>query len=146
MTLLYKDTSDKIIKAFYKVYNTLGYGFLTNVYKNALHDELGNLKLTCQKKKTFKVYYNYKSVGFYFADLVVENCILLEIISVEDIIEEEELKLVNNLRASNIEIGMILNFGKKPQFKRKIFTNDKKKLSLETLNSYEKDGFKQASI
>lgn len=127
MSLLYKDTSDKIIKGFYRVYNTLGFGFLSPVYINALHHELCTLHLECEKEKSVKVYYQDQSVGIYIADLIVEECILLEIITTENISAENELVLLNNLRASDIEIGMILNFGRKPLFKRRILTNDKKK-------------------
>lgn len=123
---LYKDLSDKIINAFYTVYNTLGYGFLEKVYENALMQELINKNLFCEKQKPIKVYYQQKVVGEYFADIIVDNKIILELKAAEALVEEHELQLINYLKATEIEIGLLLNFGKKPAFKRKIFTNDKK--------------------
>ncbi len=123
---LYKDLSDKIINAFYTVYNTLGYGFLEKVYENALMQELINKNLICEKQKPIKVYYQQKVLGEYFADIIVEDKIILELKAAESLIEEHELQLINYLKATEIEIGLLLNFGKKPAFKRKIFTNDKK--------------------
>ena len=126
MNLLHKDTTDIILKSFYKVYNNLGYGFLEKVYGNALLYELRNQGLDCEKQKPIKVYYEQIQVGEYYADIIVNECIILELKAAESIAEEHEFQLINYLKATEIEIGLLLNFGKNPEFKRKIFTNNKK--------------------
>jgi GxxExxY protein len=127
MELLHKDITDKIIKAFYTVYNELGFGFLEKVYENALFLELVKIGLYCEKQKQIKVYYNGQIVGEYFSDIIVNGCVIAELKAAESLCEEHESQLINYLKATEIEVGLLLNFGKKPEFKRKIFTNDKKK-------------------
>ena len=122
--LLHKELSDLIINAFYTVYNALGYGFLEKVYENALFTELKNKGLHCEKQKPIKVYYDQKVVGEYFADIIVEDSIIIELKATESLMDEHEVQLVNYLKATEIEVGLLLNFGKKPTFKRKIFTNN----------------------
>ncbi|TAN68321.1 MAG: GxxExxY protein [Methylobacter sp.] len=128
MELLHKDITDQIINAFYKVYNELGSGFLEKVYQNALFLELIAVDLCCEKQKQIKVHYNGQIIGEYFADLIVNDCVIIELKASESLAEEHELQLINYLKATEIEVGLLLNFGKKPQFKRKLFTNDKKKI------------------
>ena len=128
MELLHKDITDKTIKAFYKVYNELGFGFLEKVYQNALFLELISMDLYCEKQKQIKVHYNGQIIGEYFADLIVNNLVIIELKAAETLVKEHELQLINYLKATEIEVGLLLNFGKYPQFKRKIFTNDKKKI------------------
>jgi GxxExxY protein len=123
MELLHQVITDKIIKAFYEVYNELGYGFLEKVYQNALHLELSSMDLTCEKQKQIKVYYNDQIVGEYFADLVVNELVIVELKAAETLAKEHELQLINYLKATEFEVGLLLNFGKRPQFKRKLFTN-----------------------
>ncbi len=89
--------------------------------------ELIKSGLNCVKQKPIKVYYNEQVVGNYYADIIVNNSIILELKAAESLVEEHELQLINYLKATDIEIGMLLNFGKKPQFSRKIFTNENKK-------------------
>ena len=120
--LLHKDISDLIIKAFYNVYNTLGYGFLEKVYENAMLIELQKLGLNAKRQVPIKVFYEEELVGEYFADIVVEENIILELKAAENLREEHECQLINYLKATEIEVGLLLNFGKKPQFKRKIYT------------------------
>ncbi len=126
--LLHKELSNKIIKCFYTVYNTLGFGFLEKVYENALMIELSKNGLKAEKQKHIKVYYENQTVGEYFADIIVDDSIILELKAAEFVVEEHELQLINYLKATEIEIGLLLNFGKNPEFKRKIFTNDRKKI------------------
>ena len=125
---MHKNLTDKIIYCFYKVYNELGFGFLENVYQNALYFELLNCGLNVETQKGISVYYQNILVGQYRADLIVENTIILELKAVEFLAEEHELQLINYLKATDKEIGLLLNFGKKPEIKRKIFTNDRKKI------------------
>lgn len=117
-----------ILKAFFNVYNTIGYGFYEKVYENALTIELKKLKLKCENQKPITVYYEGEVVGSYFADIVVEDLIVIELKAVEDIIIEHEIQLVNYLRATEMEVGLLLNFGTEPQYKRKVLSNEFKKL------------------
>ncbi|MCD4735242.1 MAG: GxxExxY protein [Bacteroidales bacterium] len=123
MEFKHEEITDKIIKAFYTVYNELGYGFLEKVYENAMHIELIELGLIGQKQYPIQVLYKDERVGEYFADLIVENKIIVELKAAETICKEHEYQLINYLKATDIEIGLLLNFGKTPQLKRKIFTN-----------------------
>ncbi len=120
----HSEITDKIIKGFYKVYNTLGYGFLEKVYENALCIELKEMGLYVEKQKRVKVYYKQKEVGEYFADITVENKVIIELKAAEGLCEEHECQLINYLKATDIEIGLLLNFGKKPEIRRKVFSND----------------------
>jgi len=123
--LLHEEISDKIIKSFYTVYNKLGYGFLEKVYENALLLELRNAGLNCAKQVPIEVYYDGANVGSYFADILVKDKIILELKAGDGaLIEEHELQLINYLKATDKEVGLLLFFGKKPVFKRKIFTNE----------------------
>jgi len=126
MKLLHKDLTDKIIKAFYDVYNTLGYGFLEKVYENALVHELKTQGFIVENQKQISVYYKGVLVGEYFADILVNNCVILELKACDVLAVEHEYQLINYLRTTDIEVGLLLNFGKKPQFSRKIFTNGEK--------------------
>jgi GxxExxY protein len=122
----HEEITEKIIQAFYKVYNTLGYGFLEKVYLNAMFIELTQLGLKVYKEKRILVYYFGNIVGDYNADLIVEDIVAVELKAIEMLVSENELQLINYLKATNIEVGLLLNFGKKPQIKRKIFDNHKK--------------------
>jgi GxxExxY protein len=126
MTYLYQDKTEKIISAFYKVYSKLGFGFLEKVYQNALLIELRKEGFLCRSQAPISVYYDDIVVGEYYADIIVDDCIILELKAAECIVEEHEFQLINYLKATQIEIGLLLNFGRKPEIKRKIFTNDKK--------------------
>ncbi len=127
MKYLHQDLTEKIIKAYYNVYNELGYGFLEKVYENALLIELKSLGLNCEKQKPISVSFKGYSVGEYFADIIIENEVIIELKAAEGLVEEHEAQLLNYLRATEIEVGLLFNFGKKPQFKRKIFENIYKK-------------------
>lgn len=119
----HSEITEKIIKAFYKVYNTLGYGFLEKVYQNALYNELIEMNLFVEKQGQIKVYYEEKEVGEYYADLIVNESVIIELKATENLCEEHEFQLLNYLKATEIEVGLLLNFGKKPEIKRKVFSN-----------------------
>lgn len=119
----HSDITEKIIKAFFKVYNKLGYGFLEKVYENAMFFELKKSGLYVEKQKRIKVYYEEMIVGDYFADLIVNETVIVELKATETLHKEHEYQLINYLKATDIEIGLLLNFGKTPEFKRKIFSN-----------------------
>lgn len=120
---LYKELTSEIISAFYKVYNELGFGFLEKVYENALYIELLKRGLGVEKQKPIKVQYDGNLVGEYFADLFVNDLVIIELKAVECLIQEHELQLINYLKATDVEVGLLLNFGAKPEIKRKIFSN-----------------------
>lgn len=124
--MLHEEITEKIIGAFYEVHKKLSYGFLEKVYQNALALELRKRGLKVEKQRQIKVYYDNEMVGDYYADIIVNDCVILELKAAEGLIEEHEHQLMNYLKATEIEVGLLLNFGVKPQFKRKIFTNDKK--------------------
>lgn len=123
---LLKEETDGIIAAFYDVYNTLGYGFLERVYQNALYQELKRRGFKCEAQYKVKVYFKGQEVGEYFADILVNDHIILELKAVDTICREHELQLINYLKATKIEVGLLLNFGERPQVRRKLFTNDRK--------------------
>jgi GxxExxY protein len=120
---LHKDLSQKIIGLFYDVYNTLGYGFLEKVYENAFLYELKDHGFSVDSQVPIEVFYKNQKVGLYYADIVVENKIIIELKAAEMLCEEHEYQLLNYLRATNIELGLLFNFGKEPKFKRLIFSN-----------------------
>jgi len=124
----HEEITDKIIKAFYKVYNTLGYGFLEKVYERAMLIELKQMGLNTESQSKILVYYYGNIIGDYCADLTIENVVICELKAAECIIEEHEFQLINYLKATTIEVGLLLNFGKKPEIRRKIFDNDRKPL------------------
>jgi GxxExxY protein len=123
---VHSDLTAKIIQSFYKVYNSLGYGFLEKVYENTILIELRDLGLNSINQVPIKVFYNNFQVGFYVADIIVENCVIIELKAAESLCDEHEQKLTNYLKSTDIEVGILLNFGKKPQFKRKIFSAEYK--------------------
>ncbi len=122
----HSDITEKIIKCFYKVYNTLGYGFLEKVYENALFVELKNSGLYVEKQKQINVFYEKQKVGEYYADLIVSESVIVELKAAEGLCEEHEFQLINYLKATEMEVGLLLNFGKEPEFKRKVFSNSYK--------------------
>ncbi len=119
----HSDITEKIIKGYYKVYNTLGYGFLEKVYENALFMELREMGLIVEKQKPISVRYEGKEVGEYYADLVVNECVIVELKAAEVLCDEHECQLINYLKATDIEVGLLLNFGREPEISRKVFAN-----------------------
>lgn len=128
--LLHSKETEIIIAAFYKVYNTLGYGFLEKVYENSLSNELQKSNMSVIKQYPINVYYDNKIVGEYFADLLIDKKIIVEIKTAKSLCQENEYQLINYLKATNIEMGLLLNFGEKAEFKRKILTNSYKSVII----------------
>lgn len=126
MELIHKNLTDAILKTYFDVYNELGYGFLEKVYQNAMMIELKCRNFNVVAQKPIKVYYKGNIVGDYYSDILVENLIILELKATEVIVEEFEWQLVNYLRSTEMEVGLLLNFGKKPEFRRKVFMNSRK--------------------
>lgn len=122
----HQETTQKIIKAFYRVYNNLGYGFLEKVYENAMMIELRKQGIDAVQQSRIDVYYEAEIVGDYFADLLVDGKVLVELKAANQIAADHEAQLLNYLKATQNEVGLILNFGPKPQIARKIYDNDRK--------------------
>lgn len=125
---LYKhsELTEQIIGAFYTVYSTLGYGFLENVYVKALMIELKKRSLNVRDELPIHVYYDGQLIGEYFADLVVNELVILEIKAAKTLAAEHEAQLLNYLKATPYEVGLLLNFGPKPETKRRSFDNNRK--------------------
>ncbi len=122
----YEQTTDKILQAFYKVYSSLGYGFLEKVYENAMVIELRRLGLRVVQQAPITVYYEGECVGQHAADLLIEEIVIVELKATRLLDPENEAQLLNYLKATVIEVGLLLNFGPKPQVKRKVYDNDLK--------------------
>jgi GxxExxY protein len=119
---LYSEVTSKIINCFFKVYNKLGFGFLEKVYQNSLLIELSKAGLKCVPNYPVDVYYYDQQVGLYLADIIINDCVVIENKAMESLCPEHEAQLVNYLKATDIEVGILLNFGKTAQFKRKVFS------------------------
>jgi len=126
MELLHKELTEEVINAFYDVYNELGYGFLESVYLNALAQELTTRGFQVEVQKGIQVFYLKRLVGQYFADILFENAVIIEVKATDFLVERNEIQLINYLKATDIEVGLLLNFGKKPEFRRKVFENTRK--------------------
>ena len=120
------DLTEKIIGAFYKVYNTLGYGFSEKVYENALAHELRKLGLKVEQQARILVYYDGETAGEYFADILVNSAVIVELKAARQLADEHEAQLLNYLKATTIEVGLLLNFGPKADIKRKVYDNERK--------------------
>ena len=125
--MLHKELTSETINAFYTVYNALGYGFLEKVYENALTHELSQRDLRVQQQKPIKVYYDGVVAGEYFADLLVDDKVIVELKAAKAISEGHKAQLINYLKATGTKVGLILNFGPKPTFARRVFTKRQKK-------------------
>ena len=124
--LISKELVDIILKHFYRIYNDLGYGFLERVYQNALYFALLDEGLKCEAEKPIKVYFDGRVVGDYRADILVEDCVILELKAVDEFNPAFDNQLINYLKATDIEVGYVLNFGKKPKYSRKVYSNSRK--------------------
>lgn len=125
-TLLHKSITDKILKVYYEVYNELGYGFLEKVYQNAMYFELKSLGYKVEAQKQIKVYYKKQLVGEYYSDLLIEDKVIVELKATELLMNAHVAQIINYLKGTPIEVGLLLNFGEQPEFKRFIYTNDRK--------------------
>ena len=125
---LLADKTEKIIKCFYNVYNTLGYGFLEKVYKNAMCIELKEAGFEVDCEYPITVYYKGHNIGDYKSDILTDKEIFLELKAGECLVQADENQLINYLRSTEIEVGLVLGFCKKPEIRRKIFSNKYKSL------------------
>jgi GxxExxY protein len=122
--LKHEDLSKKIIAAAYNVHKELGYGFLEKVYKNALAVELGETGVKCDVEVPLKVLYHGKTVGDYYADMIVDDKIIVEVKALSELEPIHEVQLVNYLKATALHVGLLINFGQSVKVKRRIFGYD----------------------
>jgi GxxExxY protein len=123
----YEEITEKIIKIFYKIYNTLGYGFLEKVYEKAMSIELKQAHINFQNQYPINIYYDGEIIGEYIADFIIEDKIILEIKAIKIISKQDENQLLNYLTATKYEVGLLLNYGIKPEIKRKVYDNNLKR-------------------
>ena len=131
MKIEYQDSKHKtltaaIISIFYKVYNTLGYGFLEKVYENAMMYEFKKAGIPAVSQSPIAVMYEDEIMGEYFTDILVDNKVIIEIKAARNLAAEHKAQLLNYLKATDKEVGLLLNFGPKPEISRKVFDNSKK--------------------
>lgn len=124
--------TEQIIGIFYDVYNALGRGFLEKVYENSLALRLRKEGLTVEQQRPIRVFFDGEVVGEYFADLVVNGAVILELKAVETLNDQHTAQLLNYLKATTCEVGLLLNFGPKPEVVRKAYSNHRKKLLRKT--------------
>ena len=124
--LLHAELTERVIGIFYDVYNDLGYGFLESVYENGLSLALTEAGLQVSRQKLIDVWYRGTSIGDFRADMVVNDALLLELKTANVIDHSFEKQAQNYLKATNLEIALILNFGPAPQFRRLVFENTRK--------------------
>jgi GxxExxY protein len=124
--LLHAEVTALLIQAFYQVYRELGYGFLERVYENAIAIAARNLGLEIRQQIPIRVHYKGIVVGEYSADLLANNVVIAELKATKALLEEHEAQLLNYLKATPYQVGLLLNFGPKPQHKRKVYENQRK--------------------
>ena len=124
--LIHKSITDSILKAYYNVYNELGSGFLEKVYQNSMFFELKSFGLKVEAQKQIQVYFKNQLVGDFYSDLLIEDKVIVELKATEFLMDIHTAQIMNYLKATPIEVGMLLKFGEEPEFKRVIYTNDRK--------------------
>jgi GxxExxY protein len=122
----HEELTSEIIGIFYDVYTELGHGFLEKVYQNAFYYALLEAGFRVEPRKKMKVHFRNRIVGEYIADLVVNETVILELKAAECLVEAHENQLLHYLRCTEMEVGLLFNFGIKPEFKRKVYDNDLK--------------------
>ena len=128
--MLHHDLTEKIIGVFYDVYNELGHGFLESVYETAMVIALREKRILVETQVEIPVWFRGYRIGNFFADLLIEGVVIVELKAVRSIDSAHEAQLLHYLRATEIELGLLLNFGVRPEIKRKIYDNPRKKSVL----------------
>lgn len=124
--MLHHELTEKIIGVFYDVYNELGHGFLESVYETAMVIALREKGLLVEQQVEIPVWFRGHKIGTFFEDLLVEGCVIVELKAVRSIDPSHEAQLLHYLRATQVELGLVLNFGVRPEIKRKIYDNPRK--------------------
>lgn len=125
--LKHEELTQTIIRVFYEVYNELGFGFLESVYEESMRIALLSVGLEVERQQPITVWFRGFEVGLFRADLVVEKKVILELKAHRSLEEGTEAQLLNYLRATDVEVGLLLNFGRRPEFRRVVFDNDRKR-------------------
>jgi GxxExxY protein len=133
--LLHRELTEKVIGLFYEVYNELGHGFLESVYRNSFLIALQQAGLSCSFEVPVPVFFRGQDVGQFRADILVEGKVLIELKAVQHLEKNHEAQLYNYLRATEIEVGLLLNFGPRPEFKRIAFSNERKRIRVHPRSS-----------
>lgn len=129
--LLHSELTEKVLGVYYDVYNEIGHGFLESVYNNCMFLALTKAGLSVRREVPVPVYFRGQDVGQFKADLVVEGCVLIELKAVQNLDRSHKAQIMNYLRATELEVGLLLNFGSpKPQFRRIVFENSNKKIRV----------------
>lgn len=126
--LKHGELTEKIIGIFYDVYNELGYGFLESVYEKAMLKALRSASLRVASQVSVPVWFRGEQVGDFYADLVVEDVVILELKAARRAERAHEAQLLNYLKATDVEVGLLLNFGEHPEFRRLLLDNERKKI------------------
>jgi len=137
--LKHSELTDKIIGVFYDVYNELGHGFLESTYAEALAMALEESGLTAAREVPVPVWFRGRKIGQYYADVIVEDLVLLELKASRTLEPAHEAQLLHYLRATEVEVGLLLNFGIRPQFRRLLFDNERKKIRENPCESVAKE-------
>jgi GxxExxY protein len=124
------ELTEKIIGVFYEVYNELGHGFLESVYEQAMAIALAQQQIFFERQIAIPVWFRECRVGDFRADILVESKIIVELKAGRAIESAWEKQLLNYLRATDVEVGLLLNFGPSPQFRRLVFDNERKKIRV----------------
>ena len=133
--LMHEELTEKIIGVFYDVYNELGYGFLESVYEESLAIALSEAGLDVERQLPVPVWFRGQNVGQFRADIVVSASVLVELKSARTLEAVHEAQLLHYLRSTEIEVGLLLNFGPRPQFRRLLFDNERKKIRVNPCKS-----------
>jgi GxxExxY protein len=123
----HRQLTERIIGCFYDVYNELGFGFCEGVYHQAMKLALETIGLRVESEVKLPVFFRGVQVGYFEADLVVDGLVILELKAVERLIAAHEAQLLNYLKATNVELGLLVNFGPEPKLRRLAFANDRKR-------------------
>ena len=124
--LLHAATTGPLLDAFFQVHRELGYGFLERVYANALVLAARDLGLEIRQQVPIRVHYRSVLIGEYVADMLANGLVLVELKAAKALVDEHQAQLLNYLRATSYEVGLLLNFGPKAQYKRMVFSNSRK--------------------
>jgi len=133
--LKHPELTEKIIGVFFDVYNESGHGFLESVYEQALAIALTDAGIKVQQQLPLAVWFRAHRVGDFKADMLADDKVLLELKAARTIDLAHEKQLLNYLRATDIEVGLLLNFGNKPEFRRLVFENERKKIRVDPRKS-----------
>ena len=133
--LKHREVTEKVIGVFYDVYNELGHGFLESVHEEALAIALVQSGLKVERPVPIAVWFRRRRIGDFRADMLIEGKVLLELKAARTIDQAHERQLLNYLRATDVEVGLLLNFGVRPEFRRLVYENERKKIRVDPRES-----------